>query len=264
MAISRLNNSTVANGFPKFQNFRDQNVILGPGGIDSLGIHSWYDASDSSTIISSGNSVIQWSDKSGNSRHSSQSVLNSRPTTNTTTQNGKNVIQFNGTTQFLIAPASITSNALTLFSVYRRDSGNTYGRVFSLFATEDNDYGNTNAIEVHASAATFGGVTPPFTGGYRNGSHIAGSTISYGTPYLFSATLNGGSWSQNNGGSVTTGSTSTTSLNANRDNVGAGSDFGGGDAFFTGWFAERIIYTRVLSVDEISTVRSYLSSKWGV
>lgn len=227
------------------------------------GLHSWYDASDLSTITASSGNVTQWRDKSGNNRHGAITT-GSSPTTGTSTQNGLNVINFNGTDQFLIAPASITSNQLTLFSVYRRVSGNTYGRVFSLFPTGTADYASTDSIEVHASAITFGGVTPPFTGGYRNGAHIAGSTITYGTPYLFSATLNGGSWSQNNGGTVVTGTTSTSSLNINRNNIGAGSDNGGGDAYFTGWFAEQIIFNRVLTTQEIADVRSYLSAKWGV
>ena len=228
------------------------------------GLHSWYDASVSSSIISSGGNVTQWNDLSGNSRHGVLSGGGSSPTTGSNTQNGKNVINFNGTNQFLIAPANITSNQITLFSVYKRNSGNTYGRVFSLFKTGGTDYATTDAIEVHASAQSFGGVTPPFTGGYRNSAHIAGSTISYGTPYLFSATLDGGNWSQNNSGTVVTGTTSTTSLAVNRNNIGAGGDSGGGDAYFTGWFAEQIIYNRVLTPSEISSIRAYLSNKWGV
>jgi hypothetical protein len=264
MAISRASNSTIANGFPKYQKFWDQTTVLGPGGVSSAGLHSWYDASNTSSITESGGDVTQWKDLSGNARHGVISGGGSSPTTGSTTQNGKNVINFNGTNQFLIAPASITSNNLTLFSVYRRNSGNTYGRVFSLFPIGSNDYANTSAIEVHSSAASFGGVTPPFIGGYRNSAHIAGSTISYGTTYLFSATLNGGNWSQNNSGTIVTGTTSTTLLNANQNNLGAGGPGGGGDAFFTGFFGEQIIFTRVLSDEEITTVRNYLSSKWGV
>lgn len=264
MAISRFINSTIVNGFPKYQKFWDQTTVLGPGGVSSDGLHSWYDASNTSSITASSGNVTQWNDLSGNARHGVISGGGSSPTTGSATQNGKNVINFNGTNQFLIAPASITSNNLTLFSVYRRNSGNTYGRVFSLFPTGDNDYGNTSAIEVHSSAQSFGGVTPPFTGGYRNGQHIAGSTISYGTTYLFSATLNGVNWSQNNSGTIVAGTTSATLLNANQNNLGAGSGSGGGDAYFTGFYAEQIIFTRVLSNEEITTVRNYLSSKWGV
>jgi hypothetical protein len=228
------------------------------------GLHSWYDASDLSTITASSGNVTQWNDKSGNNRHGVISGGGSSPTTGSGTQNGLNVINFNGTNQFLIAPANITSNQLTLFSVYRRVSGNTYGRVFSLFKTGGTDYATTDAIEVHTSAASFGGVTPPFVGGYRNSAHIAGSTITYGTPYLFSATLDGGNWSQNNSGTVITGTTSTTPLAVNRNNLGAGGDSGGGDAYFTGWFAEQIIFTRVLTTQEITDIRNYLSAKWGV
>jgi hypothetical protein len=264
MAIARLNKSSITNSLPKYKTLSDKNVIFGPAGVSPVGLHSWYDASNSSSIISSGNNVLQWNDLSGNKRHGVIFGGSSSPTTGTTTQNGLNVINFNGVDQFLIAPADVSSNSLTFFSVYRRNSGNTYGRLFSLFKTNNNDYGNTDAIEVHTSAGSFGGVTPPFVGGYRNATHIAGSTISYGTSYLFSATLDGANWSQNNSGTIINGTTSSTPISADTDNIGAGSMLGGGDAYYTGWFAERIIFTRVLNSTEISQVRSYLSSKWGV
>jgi hypothetical protein len=53
-------------------------------------------------------------------------------------------------------------------------------------------------------------------------------------------------------------------LGVNKNNLGAGGADGGGDAYFTGWFAEQIIFTRVLSASEISAIRSYLSFKWGL
>lgn len=229
-------------------------------------LHSWYDASNAASIASSGGAVSQWNDLSGNNRHASQATSAYRPTTGTTTQNGRNVIVFNGTTQFLLADASITSNALTLFSVYRRytNAAGAYSRLFSLFNSGGTDYDNTNSIEVHASSVSFSGITPPLIGGYRNSAQISGNTIAYNTSYLFSATLDGGAWSQNNSGVVTTGTTSTASLNVNKNNVGAGSLSGGGDAYFSGWFAEQLVYTRVLTATEISDTRAYLAAKWGV
>lgn len=239
------------------------------GGISLSGLHSWYDASNAASITSSSGSVSQWNDLSGNGRHAAQGTSAYRPTTGTTTQNGKNVINFDGTAQYLIADASITSNAMTIFSVYKRNGGGpngTYGRLFSFWGGPGTplDYDNTQSWEVHTSANSFNGITAPLVGLYRNAAQVAGSTIAYGTAYLFSGTLNGGNWSQNNSGTTATGTTSTSSLNALKNTLGAGMALGGGDAYFTGWFAEQIVFTRVLSGSEITTVRNYLAAKWGV
>lgn len=265
MAISRFKTSSVAQGLPKYQKFWDQSTILGPGGVDATGLHSWYDASNASSIVASGSSVTQWKDLSPNARHAVISGGGSSPVTGTTTLNGKNVITFDGSTQFLVAPASITSNSLTFFSVYRRNSGGaTYGRVLSLWKTGGNDYADTDGFEVHASAVAFLGSGTPMVGGYRNSSPITASNISYATTYLFSGTLNGATFSHNNSGSTSSGTTSTTSMNAQGLTLGAGGPNGGGDQFFNGYFAEHILFTRVLSAGEITTVRNYLTSKWGV
>lgn len=268
MAVSRFSTSRLGAGLPKYQKFWDGTSSTAMGGVDRTGLHSWYDASVSSSITSSAGTVIQWNDLSGNNRHASQASSSYRPVIGVNTQNSKNVIIFDGIQQYLQADASITSNALTIFSVYKRytnaGANSTYGRVFSLFNTSGNDYSTTDAIEVHATSASFNSITPPLVGVYRNSAQAAGNTISYNTPYLFSATLNGTAVSQNNSGTVTTGTTDATNLNVNKNTLGAGGNSGGGDAYFTGWFAEQIIFTRVLSSTEITAVRNYLSSKWSV
>lgn len=49
----------------------------------------WLDADDASTITLNGSTVSQWSDKSGNNRHATQSVSASQPTYDATGFNGK-------------------------------------------------------------------------------------------------------------------------------------------------------------------------------
>ena len=232
----------------------------GPAGLPNL--HSWYDAADATTIISSSGKVSQWNDKSGNSRNLTQGTGANQPGIGTTTQNGKNVITFNGTNQMMFASASVTSNALTFFTVYKRDSGGvTYGRLLSLYRNTGNDYDNTDSIVVQASALS----SPPNINAYRASAQITpNSNISYGVAYSASMTLNGTAVSLNNSGTITTGTTSATSLNANAITMGAGGPSGGGDQYLNGWIAEHIIYTRVLSASEITLIRNYLSSKWGV
>lgn len=61
-----------------------------------LSPQAWYDASDTTTITSSGGAVSQWNDKSGNSRNVTQATAARQPGTGAVTQNGLNVLTFDG------------------------------------------------------------------------------------------------------------------------------------------------------------------------
>src|SRR3990167_8616268 len=65
------------------------------------GLKLWLDASDTSTITSSGGLVSQWNDKSGNNNHAIQGTGAAQPGTGTVKQGGKNVITFDGTADFI-------------------------------------------------------------------------------------------------------------------------------------------------------------------
>lgn len=58
--------------------------------------HMWYDAADTSTISISGSAVTQWNDKGFAGVNLTQGTAANRPTSGTTTLNGKNVIAFDG------------------------------------------------------------------------------------------------------------------------------------------------------------------------
>jgi hypothetical protein len=60
----------------------------------------WLDAADASTITESGGAVSQWNDKSGNGRNARQATAGNRPTYTSAVLNGKNVVSFNGSTQW--------------------------------------------------------------------------------------------------------------------------------------------------------------------
>ena len=66
----------------------------------------WLDASDTSSITSSGGAVSQWNDKSGNGWHVTQLTAGNKPTTGVNTINGLNVITFDGSNDYLACTAS--------------------------------------------------------------------------------------------------------------------------------------------------------------
>ena len=66
----------------------------------------WLDASDLTTITESGGAVSEWRDKSGNGYAFTQATSTAQPTTGTTTQNGLNVISFDGVDDFMVSTAA--------------------------------------------------------------------------------------------------------------------------------------------------------------
>ena len=83
----------------------------------------WLDASDSSTLfdaVSGGSTpanngaIARWEDKSGNTRHVTQSTSGAEPTRQTSIQNALDIIRFDGSNDRLTRSALFTDN----FSVY--------------------------------------------------------------------------------------------------------------------------------------------------
>ena len=91
---------------------------------DILGLQLWLDASDTDTITSSGGAVSQWDDKSGNSNNATQGTGSAQPTTGASTQNGENIIDFDGGDTFVLPSAlySIPNGSNTIFAVTKRTS----------------------------------------------------------------------------------------------------------------------------------------------
>lgn len=61
---------------------------------DLTSLLAWYDADDADTITHSSGAVSQWNDKSGNAYHAVQATGSLQPTTNSRTENSKNVVDF--------------------------------------------------------------------------------------------------------------------------------------------------------------------------
>ena len=80
---------------------------------DELGasLALWLDAEDTSSITLNGSKVSQWSDKSGNARHASQATASVQPTYTTAGLNGKSVVRFSTSAQFIFTNTKFGSAA---------------------------------------------------------------------------------------------------------------------------------------------------------
>jgi len=69
--------------------------------LDLTGLQLWLDAADTATITHSAGAVSQWNDKGPAARHHVQATATAKPTTGTRTINGRNALDFDGTSDRL-------------------------------------------------------------------------------------------------------------------------------------------------------------------
>ena len=245
----------------------------GGGGIPVTGYKLWLDATDSSTITASGSAVSQWSDKSGNASNFTQGTGSSQPLTGTRTINGKNVIDFDGTNDFLKCPSST--------SIFKYLHTSTGGTVFVVGINDSNGVFLSNGGAASDKIGIYHGISSNTTDLLiTNGATVVGAQFgltNVGTSafYLTNKWDGGNATAANrlkeskNGAAFTgsntataTASTSNSSwdmhLGSSVDNTGTPS------SYFNGAIGEVIFYEGILSAGDITSVQSYLATKWGI
>ena len=96
----------------------------------------WLDGSDSTTLFadtsfttSATSSVAGWKDKSGNNNHAQQSTSTKRPTYDSTGTNGKSVVNFDGSNDFVSSTTVSVTQPYT-FGIVAKTNNNSSGRDF--------------------------------------------------------------------------------------------------------------------------------------
>ena len=231
----------------------------------------WLDASDESTLSGpGGGAVSQWNDKSGNGYDLTQGTATNQPTTGIGTQNGLNVISFDGSDLLVAATASDWTflhdgSDHTLFVVSKRPSSGTAmgllatanagGSRLGLIVIQTDSlfqhllYGTVNTITVNnaPTVSTQNWQIGVIDADPDNVTASARSTISV------------------NGGADQTANTATGAVSGTAPNhpLTIGS-YGGGSNALLGDIAEIIVVDGTLTADEISRVENYLADKWGI
>jgi hypothetical protein len=228
----------------------------------------WLDAADTATITESGGFVSQWNDKSGNNRNFTQAVGASQPATGTRTQNGLNVLDFDGSNDFMGAgdTLDLLNNNLTVIAVAKIDG-----------TTTNTLLGKYKGVPLAGSWLVLqeGGFQRSY---YRDGATAHISQVSYSdtaNPYTQLMLLDrvAGTLEQRING-VPSGTTSFTPDSAtSRDNatglwMGAlrNSNDNGFIAgyYFDGYVAEVIVTLGILTTAQLASTAAYLNAKWGV
>jgi hypothetical protein len=245
-------------------------ISFSPASLPNL--KAWYDAADTSSITG-GSQVSQWNDLSGNGFHLTQSTSSKRPSSGTRTLNSKNVIDFDGTNDILQASTASdwtfmnNSGGCTVFFVYMYDD-NTAA---SAWCTTDNASGAEIGFDLFDNAELAHRVNRG-VGGQNAVSNETLQNPSQGNHYLYVLS------DPNNATAANRSEIYVDGVLQNKNNTKTDSpsasaplnplDVGGrrvDDGYaFDGAFAEIIIVSGLMSAENITKTKSYISTKWGV
>lgn len=250
--------------------------LLGIGSITTpeqiTGLQLWYDATVSNLTNfdpapTNGGVVTAWRDKLGNGRNADQSNNNKKPTWQANQQNGQGAILFNGIDDLLtlnpIGSWALSQAGVTMFVVMKATTLSGERNICQTNTGGYNYYWSTNwGIEFAGGSAistvpgdttNFHIMTAVFDGTKTNGDVTVQNNLRLQFRYdrvQRSLTFN-------------TNVNATTSAAATGLNVGADGSVGGAN-FFAGYLGEMIIYTQTLTPTQVTTVESFLASKWGL
>ena len=216
------------------------------------GLQLWLDAADSGSLTLNGSTVSEWRDKSATGSVWTQATAASQPTSGSQTMNGRNVLVFDGSNDWLSAVSPLaTSMPLTFFLVQRIVAGTSFGMTYTA-ATGFNvrQTGATSGILVLVPGAGAG------TGTSRTGSNdiLAITYPSSGSNTLFV-----------NGASFTLDDTTSRPTLTGTHSIGVRRATDGSLAFYANvWVAEILAYSTLLTTTQRVAVQKYLGKKWGI
>lgn len=217
----------------------------------------WFDASDSSSVSTSGSNLVQINDKTGNGYHCTLSSVGSSSPTYSTVINGRNVITFSTNGKFLTCTGPGTLAAFTAVFVVRIN-GAPSGVVNNFFSTD----GSWVTGSTHAGVRNT--MYPQYV--VNSGSdYIASSSLSTSTLYVITyVDTNVNSTMYINGtsaGTTTNFSTITSRLLSTMNIFGWSGD---NTRTVNGDLGEFLFFNNVLTSTTRASVENYLMYKWGI
>jgi hypothetical protein len=216
-------------------------------------LNLWLDAADDTTFsYSSGTTVSQWRDKSGQNNHAP--VIGGSPVRSVAINSRKSV-SFTATTSFRCLTGNFSSTATHFVVCRATSSGASYQRVYN--------GGSDSRIFIGAlvnNIATFWGNV---SSGWIDVNANSPSTTILNTLRIISAINNGSTGTPYYDGNAM--STKTTTNSGAYVGYELNSYSGGNTAqALVGEVCEIIVFNKQLSATEMKQVHTYLAQKWGV
>lgn len=215
---------------------------------------AWYDPSDASTITDTGGLVDQLDDKSGNANHVTATLLQ-RPITATSTINGLNVLEYDGTSlleqSVFNLPASGNHSVFAVCTVNSVTS--TFDSLWSCDAASLDYQFSSNSVLQFDGRLTIGGLPHVImTGGPFVGPSIFNTNFNF-TDTFVNVYVDGTSKTINSAYGTKLTTPVSFRICANRaGSVGIGSNFG------------ECIVIEDVSDNMREIIEGYLAHKWGI
>lgn len=185
--------------------------------------------------LNNNDTMSEWTPRSGSTLTPAQATSGNRPQYRTSSINSLPGVYFDdgGTAssgKFFTVDTSVTTNNVSCVFVANKTANNsrsTYSRICLLWNSANSaqsigDFGSTNSITVATFGyGAYGGVVPNAINVFRNTTAPVQRPYTTNTSTVGTTLLNGDLIELSTNGSVTTGTTSTTSLNSNRFRIGA-------------------------------------------
>lgn len=235
----------------------------------------WLDASDTSTITTSGSAVTQWNDKSANAYAFTQGTAAYRPASGTRTQNSLNVLDF-GTNDLLLSTAAASTWKFlhdgtdhTILIAFKND---ITGATQFILSTHEASSANVGFYALTVVGNTWvHGATRGVSGSLVCDNDTATTVGTNFTYYAMLSDFNNGTAANRSDIRIKQGAaiknntlTNAVSTADPKRTLGIGDYIDGGNLSIDGMIGEIIIYEQILSAADLLTVQQYLSSKWGV
>lgn len=216
------------------------------------GYAAHYDAADLSSITASGGAVSQWRDKSSNAYHATQATAANKPTTGTRTQNGLNVLDFDG--DFLDSLCPADNRPVSVFAVAQLDTWGDGGP--SIVGPSTTSGGRqiqaiqgSNIVQISKEAVVA-------LAAHNN------DQISLNSPFVVAFVCNDTSIVSTLNGSMAEVDIDSTSWTAGKT-LEIGAKVAGAQRFWDGWIAEIIQYNFAVTPEQRKSIERYLRRKWG-
>jgi hypothetical protein len=256
--------------------------------LDASDAGSLFDATSGGSLVAAEGGVARWEDKSGNANHATQATSGSRPLLKLNNQNGLPGLFLDGTDDFLSATiAGFQSlTATTILMVAKpaaAAAADTNTGIFCAFGNTggaSGSYPSNSGLLVSHSTGLFSGeflaigVDLSGTAG-RLGSSSYRRSASQAVAIAAAFSASGTQVFENNSAvTLDLASGATTSTNSspaqtgytvdNSLHIGAVRASGSITGFAAMTFHEVLVYDRVLSAGEQTSLWNYLSAKWGI
>jgi hypothetical protein len=145
----------------------------------------WLDAADTNKVTLNGSAVSQWSDKSGNNRHATQSTGSLQPAYTTAGLNGLNVVTFDGSDDYLEASATYLQgkslhSVSYVFVRKGNSSGDGYGPGVTTTTGSTVDRGSLHYVK----NSNLYGASYPYYSNYGSYDLSSGTAYANDTGYL--------------------------------------------------------------------------------